>query len=235
VTSGDYLYINMFYRRYTDKSDNPSWGGATYYFETDSNSKPIKELAVYDNGNRRGYDLENPTDEYGSLPSTPLFNDVVGQTEWHQFRITEAEFKAAWSGESASSDKIQKAVKSIHATGGWAIAVGALNIIVSPLLELLVKPTNGQTTTELVAIASVIGLIVGGIYMGFGFRLKKAQADTLRPIYKVLLYLSAFVIVMGIISLIESGHSLGILNFILIFSIVQSLSKVQQLKKDGSV
>jgi len=225
----------MFFKRYTEKSDSPNWGGATYYFETDTYGKPVRELAVYDNGHRRGYDLQNPTDEYGSLPSGPLFSDNNSKDEWRQYQITKTEFHSAWKGEPISTEEHQKAVNSVHSAGTWAIVLGVLNIIVTPLLELLVTPTNGQSKTSLVVTASIIGLVIGGIYIGLGLKLKQTHTDTLLQAKKVLIFLSIFVLVIGVFTLVQSGHSLGILNYILLFVNIQALSKIQKLKKNGLV
>ncbi len=72
-----------------DEFDN--WGIAHYYFETDNNGQPIRQIENYENGVVLKYDNAKPIDDYGQLSSHSL--DLI---EFSDFEIHSDEFNSEW-------------------------------------------------------------------------------------------------------------------------------------------
>jgi len=68
------------------------WGFSTWYFETDSNGLPERQIECYDNGKILKYDCNIPNDDYGQLGVHEL--DL---TEFKEFRITQEIFENVWN------------------------------------------------------------------------------------------------------------------------------------------
>lgn len=68
-----------------------SWGTSTWYFEVDSNGYPLKQIELYENGNRLKYHPEKTFDDYGSLGDQPI--DV---NEFRGLEIDKSEFDVEW-------------------------------------------------------------------------------------------------------------------------------------------
>ena len=85
-----------YFKRYWDETTGDpstnSWGTSTYYFETDAEGEVLRQLEVYQNGQRLHYDQNKMEDEYGGLSNVPL--DL---TEFDQFKIDKKEFEQAWT------------------------------------------------------------------------------------------------------------------------------------------
>ncbi len=80
-----------------DRGDQfASWGCAVYFFETDSDFVPTRQLEVYDNGTRLRYDQQHTHDEYGMLADQPLDAE-----DFAPYSISQAEFEDAWNSERA--------------------------------------------------------------------------------------------------------------------------------------
>jgi hypothetical protein len=90
--------VHYFKRKWEeDRGDQfASWGCAVYFFETDCDLVPTRQLEVYDNGNRICYDQQQMHDEYGMLADQPL--DAEG---FASYSISKAEFDDAWNSGKA--------------------------------------------------------------------------------------------------------------------------------------
>jgi uncharacterized RDD family membrane protein YckC len=86
----------MFVKRYSEDTDMPEWGGATYYFELSATYQAVNEMVFYQNGSVRVYSAQHQADEFGKLPEKPLASDPTERAEWEAYRIEESEFKQAW-------------------------------------------------------------------------------------------------------------------------------------------
>jgi hypothetical protein len=88
---------SRYFRRRWDESrgdDHDSWGCADYLFETNEDLVPLRQIEVYDGGQRLLFDAEHSEDAHGRLAWTAL-------SDWDDspepFEITRAEFELEWS------------------------------------------------------------------------------------------------------------------------------------------
>ncbi len=70
-----------------------SWGTAAYFFETDQSLVPVRQVEVYDGGQRLCYGRGLVEDEYGRLGEGRVFAGTVDESD---FEITASEFEEAW-------------------------------------------------------------------------------------------------------------------------------------------
>jgi tryptophan-rich sensory protein len=224
-----------YFKRYTKDSDNPEWGGATYYFETNDYGLPLRELAVYENGKVFGYDRQHPQDEHGHLPAEPLFERDTDKRAWHAYEITTQEFEERWQNPhaptAAASSGSPKALKLVHTTGTWALVLGVLIVIVSPLVAAaLYTPqlASGLTKPAFVTASFVIGAIEGGIYIAIGLSLRRITAGNLPKSRPLLITLSVLLVGFAIIGLVAGGSGFGILNLIVLIDAIRSLGAIKK-------
>ena len=89
--------MNRYFRRGWDElrsGDHRHWGPATYYFETDSSLVALRQLEIYEGGQRLRYDSSHVEDEDGFL----AFGRIFPQDEWPElFEITATEFEREWN------------------------------------------------------------------------------------------------------------------------------------------
>lgn len=126
----------------------------------------------------------------------------------------------------------QETLNSIHSAGTWAIVLGLLNVIVTPLLQAFLYTkanSGGHSKNTLVLAAFVIGLIIGGVFIGLGIKLKRAKADTIRRADRTLLGLIITVLIVMLLSLVSGGRGVGLVNLLLLFTIVQARIKIKKL------
>jgi hypothetical protein len=71
--------------------EHADWGCSWWLFETDDQGRVLRQIEIYDNGPKKRYSAENPTDPDGMLAEHPL--DLA---EFHQCAITAQEFEAQW-------------------------------------------------------------------------------------------------------------------------------------------
>lgn len=86
--------MNRYFKRKWDETrgdEYSSWGTSTWYFELDINGYPIKQIELYENGNRLKYHPEKTFDDYGSLSDQAM--DI---NEFQHFEIEKAEFDNEW-------------------------------------------------------------------------------------------------------------------------------------------
>lgn len=86
--------MNKYFKRKWDETrgdEFDSWGKSTWYFEIEPDGFPIKQIELYESGNRLKYDSENPFDDYGGLGDQALDMD-----EFQSFEIDKAEFEIEW-------------------------------------------------------------------------------------------------------------------------------------------
>jgi len=87
--------MNLYFKRFWDETTGDpltqNWGTATYFFETNKSGEVLRQLEVYEKGQRLKYTLENLQDDYGGLSEVPL--DLE---EFKVFEITEDDFEDEW-------------------------------------------------------------------------------------------------------------------------------------------
>ena len=90
---------NRYFRRTWDEvrsDDHRAWGAATYYFETDASLLALRQLEIYEGGQRLRYDPAHPEDENGFLE----YGCIFPEDEWPElFEITATEFEREWKRE----------------------------------------------------------------------------------------------------------------------------------------
>jgi hypothetical protein len=72
--------------------EHADWGASTWYFETEHDMWPIRQIEVYASGTVLQYDRDHIEDVFGGLSEAPL-----DATEFAPFVITQAEFERIWS------------------------------------------------------------------------------------------------------------------------------------------
>lgn len=86
--------MNKYFKRKwneTRADEFESWGTSTWYFEVGTDGYPIKQIELYENGNRLKYHSEKTFDDYGGLGDQAL--DV---NEFKSFEIEKTEFDNEW-------------------------------------------------------------------------------------------------------------------------------------------
>jgi hypothetical protein len=69
-----------------------SWGSSVWYFELDQEGYPVRQIELYENGNRLKYDSEKSFDDYGGLG-----DQALDLKEFQKYRIQEEEFETEWN------------------------------------------------------------------------------------------------------------------------------------------
>jgi hypothetical protein len=67
------------------------WGTSVYYFETDEELYPTRQMAIYESGQVLKYDVDFSDDEFGGLGDQPL-----DEEDFKAFSITKEEFETTW-------------------------------------------------------------------------------------------------------------------------------------------
>ena len=88
------LYFRVFL------SEPGDWGTCTFYFETDDNLWPVRQIEVYENGTVLSYDEFHLMDEYGRLADQPFTLSLAGLDE---FEIDAGEFEHVWDTYTPSN------------------------------------------------------------------------------------------------------------------------------------
>jgi hypothetical protein len=68
------------------------WGTSTWYFETEPDLWPTRQIEVYANGTVLQYDRQHLGDKFGGLSEAALDAE-----DFSPFEITQDEFERAWS------------------------------------------------------------------------------------------------------------------------------------------
>jgi hypothetical protein len=69
-----------------------SWGTSVWYFELDEEGFPVRQIELYENGNRLKYDSGKSFDDYGGMGDQAL--DLI---EFQEYRIQKEEFEMEWN------------------------------------------------------------------------------------------------------------------------------------------
>jgi len=72
--------------------EHNDWGASTWYFETEPNMWPTRQIEVYANGSVLQYDQQHTADAFGGLSEAAL-----DAAEFAPFTITWDEFDQVWS------------------------------------------------------------------------------------------------------------------------------------------
>lgn len=88
------LVMKYFKRRWEEtRGDQYNiWGFSTWFFETDEEGWPIRQIEIYDNGSVLKYSKDNPDNEYGRLGDQALDID-----EFAPFEISAEVFESTWA------------------------------------------------------------------------------------------------------------------------------------------
>ena len=87
--------MNYFKRHWdetTGEEATDKWGTSTYFFETDNENYPKRQIQVFENGKALKYDREHHDDYYGGLSDQPLEFE-----EMEPFKIDKSEFENIWT------------------------------------------------------------------------------------------------------------------------------------------
>lgn len=88
-------YLNMkYFKRYWEEvrvEDDKNWGKSVWYFETDNNGLPIRQVEEYENGIVLKYNSKMNKDKFGMLADQEL--DLE---EFSEFKIIKSEFDKVW-------------------------------------------------------------------------------------------------------------------------------------------
>ena len=77
-----------------------SWGTSIWYLELNDQHYPLRQIEVYENGNRLKYNLENNNDSFGGLGDQPV--DVH---ELNTYELSSNEFEKHWNIKSTIQTK----------------------------------------------------------------------------------------------------------------------------------
>ena len=91
---------NRFYRRRwaENRGDEfDSWGHSLWYFETDGEGWPVRQVEVYDAGRVLRYGPGHDEDRYGGLGQASLYDSAE---DWSAFEITDTEFERVWRSDN---------------------------------------------------------------------------------------------------------------------------------------
>ncbi len=225
----------MFYKRFTQQSDHPKWGGATYFFETDKSNKPIRQLVVYESGKTFAYDTDNRSDEAGNLYDKPLFTTKAERKEWNRAKVRKGVFNKAWSNpELVPTDFYEDVVNSVRSASIWSFVLAFCYIVGAPLLEyfLYKHPSSNSTHNlshqEFVAGATV-NIIIGLFLGGLSILLRRTNKQNLLRAGKLLQAIMLVVFGVALLNTLagESG-GIGILGLVVILKALSANRKLLQ-------
>jgi hypothetical protein len=92
---------NRFYRRRWDETrgdEFDDWGCSLWYFETDEEGWPVRQIEVYDSGPVLRYGPEHDYDRYGELGHVSLYDSG---DDWSTFAIPGSDFEQVWRSQQA--------------------------------------------------------------------------------------------------------------------------------------
>ena len=84
-----------YFKRKWDESrggEHADWGSSTWYFETEPDMWPTRQIEVYANGTVLQYDRQHIQDAFGRLSEAAL-----DAAEFTSFAIPRDEFEQVWS------------------------------------------------------------------------------------------------------------------------------------------
>lgn len=87
-----------YFKRHWDESRgdvHDDWGTSTWYFETEPDMWPTRQIEIYANGIVLQYDRQHIEDKFGGLSAAAL-----DATEFAPFAIAQTEFEQLWSSQT---------------------------------------------------------------------------------------------------------------------------------------
>jgi hypothetical protein len=93
----------QYFKRHWDDSrgdTHADWGDSTWYFETEPDMWPCRQIEVYAHGAILKYDLTHIRDAFGGLSEVPL-----DAAEYAQFAISREEFEQVWCSQGSSNNE----------------------------------------------------------------------------------------------------------------------------------
>lgn len=91
-------YFKRHWDQTTGEDHTDSWGKSTYYFETDAEYFPTRQIQVFQNGKALKYDNEHISDDYGFLADQALEIE-----EFEPYKIDNVEFEKVWTSTQRAS------------------------------------------------------------------------------------------------------------------------------------
>ncbi len=92
------LSVVQYFKRNWDETRGDAhadWGTSTWYFETEADMWPTRQIEIYANGTVLHYDGEHIEDEYGRLAEAAL-----DAGDFAPFEITQDEFERTWASHT---------------------------------------------------------------------------------------------------------------------------------------
>jgi hypothetical protein len=86
--------MHYFKRNWNERrgAGGDDWGTSMWYFETEADMWPTRQIEIYANGRVLHYDREHIEDAFGGLSETALDAE-----DFAPFAITQAEFEQVWN------------------------------------------------------------------------------------------------------------------------------------------
>jgi hypothetical protein len=87
--------MNKYFKRKWDETrgdEYDSWGTSVWYLEVGDDGYPIKQIELYDNGNRLKYHSNKTFDDYGGLG-----DQAIDLNEFEKFNISKEDFEQEWA------------------------------------------------------------------------------------------------------------------------------------------
>ena len=97
--------MNKYFKRNWDEvrgDEYDSWGKSIWYFEVGTNGFPLKQIELYENGNRLKYHSEKTFDDYGSLG-----DHALDMNELQTYEIEKAEFYNEWNKSNPKKEHLE--------------------------------------------------------------------------------------------------------------------------------
>jgi hypothetical protein len=126
----------------------------------------------------------------------------------------------------------EAAYKLTRETAIWAIILGVLDILVSPVLEAAVYSEKNAKTyiaSSVFVKSLILGIIIGGILIAFGIRLRRYKRETITDADKTLMILAIVMFVIVVVSLLTAG-GISVIGIILIIECGRSRNRIRLLK-----
>jgi hypothetical protein len=124
------------------------------------------------------------------------------------------------------------ALSSVRSTGTWAIVIGLLQLILTPILSALAyNQTSGDTLASAVIGGVIVGTIVAVAMIVPGIRLRRTTPENLLASNKYLVIILLVGLVIMVLSRVAGGGGGGLVNLILLVKTARSISELTRLRR----
>jgi divalent metal cation (Fe/Co/Zn/Cd) transporter len=128
---------------------------------------------------------------------------------------------------------LRDAIDATRAVGSWIIAYGFIFIVIEPLIatfEYKKNNSNQLPTSLLLITALIIALIIGGLIIRLGIKVKRTTDNNLLRSDKILKIVGFTIVALMLLNIIAGG-GVGLLNIIFIFPLAKARNKINVYKK----